>query len=353
MVKLYSDLSAPAQTAYSQLLDDCISTQQLRSIADLKGSFAVKQVKGNAYWYFQYREPVGKIKQIFVGRDSEKLRILMDKKIHGNSVIDKITPLADAAIALGCTEVLPKHIKVISRLYEYGFFRAGGVLVGTHAFLAYGNMLGVKWGDSSRTQDIDFAHAGKSVSIALPSNIEVQTQEAIDSLNMGFLPIQSLGGKNQGSHLSLDDPSFRLDFLTTLHRGGEEPFLNKQLNIVLQPLRFMEFSLQDVYQAIIFDRSKAILVNVPNPVRYCLHKLIVYGIRSGAYMGKSNKDLLQAASLLAYFKESNPDRVQLILEDLFSRGKGWVSKLKVGAKALDKAYPEVEINKWLNLTKTI
>ncbi len=31
---------------------------------------------------------------------------------------------------------------MIRRLSEYGFFRAGGVLVGTHAFLSYGNLLG-------------------------------------------------------------------------------------------------------------------------------------------------------------------------------------------------------------------
>ena len=55
-------------------------------------------------------------------------------------------PLARSASVLGCTPVLPRHYRVIRRLADYGFFHAGGLLIGTHAFLAYGNMLGVRWG---------------------------------------------------------------------------------------------------------------------------------------------------------------------------------------------------------------
>ena len=41
-----------------------------------------------------------------------------------------------------------------------GVFRLDGVLVGTHAFLVLGNILGVPWdGGSIRTQDIDIALA--------------------------------------------------------------------------------------------------------------------------------------------------------------------------------------------------
>ena len=97
--------------------------------------------------------------------------------------------------------MLPRHLKVIRRLAEYGFFQAGGVLIGTHAFLAYGNMLGVHWGDSSRTQICILCSCGKSVSLALPSNIEVQTHDAIQSLEMGFLPVSGLSSKTGGTYL--------------------------------------------------------------------------------------------------------------------------------------------------------
>jgi hypothetical protein len=46
-------------------------------------------------------------------------------------------PLARSALALGCTALLPRHYRVIRRLADYGFFHAGGLLIGSHAFLAY------------------------------------------------------------------------------------------------------------------------------------------------------------------------------------------------------------------------
>lgn len=62
-------------------------------------------------------------------------------------------------------------------------------------------MLGVRWAGQDRTQDIDFARAGKAISLVLPSNVEVHTDEAISSLNMGFLPVSGLDGKTGGAYL--------------------------------------------------------------------------------------------------------------------------------------------------------
>jgi hypothetical protein len=240
--------------------------------------------------------------------------------------------------------VLNKHLKVVSRLADYGFFQAGGVLVGTHAFLAYGNLFGVQWGDSTRTQDIDFAHAGKSVALALPSSMELNTHNAIESLEMGLLPIAGLTGKQGATYLSPKDPSFRLDFLTTLHRGRDAPYQHPQLGISLQPLKFMEFSLMQVQQAVLFSKDNAVLVNVPHPARYALHKLIIYGEREGAYVAKTPKDLMQAASLLHLLNDRRPWEIEAAWDDLKSRGKGWTKRAEQGIAALDKAYPEVKVH---------
>lgn len=339
MTTFYSELSSNAQTAYAQLLDVALSTEHFRSVADLPGAFAFKMVKGHKYWYFQYTEPSGKLKQVFVGPDSDEVKSLMSKKLD-SAISAQLQPLAASAVALGCGEILPKHIRVVSRLAEYGFFSAGGVLVGTHAFQAYGNMLGVQWGDSSRTQDIDFAHAGKSISLVLPSNIEVNTHDAINSLGMGLLPISGLSSKAGASYLSPKDPSFRLDFLTTLHRGFEDIYQHPKLNISLQPLKFMEFSLEQIQRAVLFNKEGAVVVNIPHPARYALHKLIVYGEREGAFVAKASKDLMQAASLLKLLGERRPWDIEEAWTDLKGRGKGWVTRFNRGLAALHLAHPE-------------
>lgn len=340
MLTFYSELPLSAQTAYAQLLDAGLGAELVRSVADLPGSFNAKTVKGHKYWYFQYTEPSGRLMQVYVGPDGEPVHRLMERK-SGASAFAALGPLARSALALGCTSMLSRQYRVVRRLADYGFFHAGGVLIGAHSFLAYGNMLGVRWVEQDRTQDIDFAHAGKAVSLVLPNNVEVHTDEAISSLNMGFLPISGLDGKTGGAYLIPAEPDFRLDFLTPSHRGGGTPYVHPQLHVTLQPLPFMEFSLEHLEQAIVFCSEGAVLINVPSPERFSLHKLLVFGERSGTFRAKSRKDLAQAAHLLAYLWDHRREPLDEALTDLLSRGKGWTSRFKQGVQALSKTYPEL------------
>lgn len=344
----YSELSLTAQTAYAQLLDAALVAEHLRSVADLPGSFAAKTVRGAKYWYFQYTEPSGKLRQVFVGPDTAPVHTLMARKAQP-PVSLALGPLARSCAVLGCSQMLPRHLRVLRRLGEYGFFRAGGVLIGTHAFLAFANMLGVRWGDGSRTQDMDFAHAGKNLSLALPGDVQVQTHEAIQSLEMGFLPVSGLGSKAGAGYLNPRAPEFKLDFLTTLHRKGTQPYEHPQLGITLQPLKFMEFSLESVQQAVLFAGERCVVANVPHPARYALHKLLVYGEREGAFATKSGKDLLQAQLLLSYLKEHRASEVEAAWADLISRGPGCVRRARHGRAALDRLAPELQVKKWLRL----
>lgn len=344
-MSLYTALSLTAQTAYAQLFDAAQALELARSVADLRGSFASKTVKGGVYWYFQYTELSGRLRQFYVGPDAPPVRELIAQ--HGDDrPTSALEPLARSAIALGCAPVLPTHFRVIRRLSDYGFFRAGGVLVGTHAFLAFGNMLGVNWSDASRTQDVDFAHAGKQLAIALPSNIEIDTPAAIDSLKMGFLPLGSSDGKIGGTWLSPRDPDFQLDFITPQHRGGK-PYRHAQLGITLQPLKFMEYLLQDVQQAVLFCRDGAVVVNVPHPMRYAMHKLIVAGERGAARAAKSAKDLRQSTALLAYYQERSGWEAHEVWNDLVSRGPGWKSRAMRGLQGVERLAPELALSDWL------
>jgi hypothetical protein len=344
----YTPLSPTAQTAYAQLFDAARAAELARSVANLRGSFASKRVKGKTYWYFQYTEMSGKLRQVYVGPDSQRTRELIAAQAD-NAMLAALEPLARSAIALGCEPVLPAHFRVIQRLDDYGFFKAGGVLIGTHAFLAFGSMLGVSWGDTSRTQDVDFAHAGKSLAIALPANLEIDANAAIESLQMGFLPLGGSDGSVGGSWLNPRDPDFQLDFLTPLHRGGTRAYRHPQLGIVLQPLKFMEYLLEDVQQAAIFCSAGTCVVNVPHPARYALHKLIVFGERPATRAVKSNKDLRQSAALIEVLREQSEWMLREAWNDLVKRGSGWTSRTKRGIDALAKVAPELEVAGLLQL----
>lgn len=338
-MKPFVDQTMAAQTAYAQVLEAALGAAFHRSVADLTGSFASKTIRGNQYWYYQYKEPSGKLRQLYVGPDREPVRALVARK-SAPGVAANLPLLAKSALVLGATGMIPRQFRVINRLAEYGFFKAGGVLIGTHAFLAYSNMLGVRWSSGDKTQDIDFAHAGKSLSVALPTDAQVNTSDAIESLGMGFLPTVEMSGKTGGAFLIPNEPEFRLDFLTPLHRHGDMPYRHPGLQIDLQPLPFMEFSLEGVEQTVLICPEGAVLVNVPDPARYVLHKLLIYGERSGTFAIKSHKDLWQAHALLCFLGEHRMASVEMAAVDLIKRGKGWRARFTQGVLALSKIYPD-------------
>jgi hypothetical protein len=344
-VPRFTDLSLSAQTAYAQLFETTLAGELSRSVANLRGSFARKTVKGRDYWYFQFTDLGGVLRQLYVGPDSGPVRALVSVSKQPRD--EPVLPLARSAIALGCAPLLGRHFRVIRRLSEYGFFRAGGVLVGTHAFLSYGNVLGVRWGEGARTQDVDLAHAGKNLAVALPATLQVDAHSAVESLQLGLLPIGGLAAKAGTTYLNPKDPEFRVDFLTTLHRGGEEPFEHPQLRVALQPLRFIEYVLENVGQAAVFCEEGAVAVSIPHPARYALHKLLVYRDRKTSFLQKAQKDLWQAAALLECLKARRPWEVEEGWTDLLRRGAGWVTRAKQGLSALARMAPDLAVEDWL------
>jgi hypothetical protein len=235
----------------------------------------------------------------------------------------------------GCVATERKHLSVILRLNEYGFFRAGGVLVGTHAFLAYANQLGVRWASGEQTSDVDFAHAGRNISIALPSTIQASPHSALTTMEEGFLPLVQYRGAAGASHRHHREPEFQIDFLTAKTDSNDDPVVIDSLDVALQPLRFMEFSLEGVQQATLFDPAgRAVVVTLPAPERYAIHKLLVVGERTGAFKSKVPKDLAQAATLIEFFRDTDPGAVREAWEDALGRGTGWRKRAMEGRRAL-------------------
>lgn len=336
-MEFYREQSSAAQTAYANLVQAARQHELNRSIADIPGSFVKKTIKGKDYWYYQHKLPGNVPQQTYVGPDDDETRALMaaDANPAAKNASRHLAQLAESAMALGCSGVIPKHARVLMRLADHGLFKAGGILVGTHAYLSYQNRFGVTWGGGDTTMDLDFAHPGRNISLAYDPSIKVDMHEAIDSLKMGFLPV------NSGTrYVKNDEPDFDLDFLTSLHRGGQAPIESKALNVTLQPLKFMEFSMVNPVPTVLPTSNGPIMVNVPRPERYALAKLLVYTERLNSKQPeKASKDLLQAATLIDYLSAERPDDLRDAWEDLLSRGKGWSSRAGEALKAMRERFP--------------
>ena len=348
---MFTDLSTTAQTAYAQLVDALQSACVSRCVADVPGSFNRKSIRGKDYWYYQSRLLDGSIKQIYLGPHTDRLQALIEarqsklsKASQAAKQTAQIAALRSHAAALGCETVIPAHLRIINKLADEGLFRAGGILIGTHAFIAAGNMLGVRWGGSERTQDLDFAHARKSLSVALPSNAKLDLNDAISALEMGFAPANSLDGVLGGRWVNPADPSFRLDFVTPMDRSGKDLIMIPAFNAQFQALRYMEFSMEGVQQVAVFSRvGKPCLVTVPDPARMAIHKLIDSGVRTGTFATKANKDIAQAASLIAFYAERSPSQIVAAYEDAMSRGPKWRATLTAGIDTLRATKPTLRL----------
>lgn len=322
---LHRELPLAAQTAYAELYELVQVTETARSPAFLSGTIAWKTIKGRRYGYWSFKEIDGRKREYYLGPDGPAIAAIEAARERGAPALAAVARQAAAALAQGCTATTPRHFRIVKRLADYQFFRAGGMLVGSHAYLALGNQLGVAWGSGTRTLDLDFAHAGPggNVAVALPADLRADADSALKSLEMGFLP--ALGGsKGLAKYVSEREPDLRVDFLTVMRRR-DEPVAAPELGVALMPLKFLDYLMESPGQAILIDRADACLVNLPDPARYGLHKLIVAAER-GPRHPKHRKDIAQALALIEWHLDRAPESIQDAWRDLVARGTGWAKR---------------------------
>lgn len=330
---LYRELPIAAQSAYAELQELVQVAETMRSPASLIGTVGWKTIKGRRYAYWQFKEIDGNKREYYLGPEGPAIDAIELARSKPAPAFDALARQARVAVAQGNAALPAKHFRIVKRFADYQFFRAGGLLVGTQAFLAMGNQLGVAWGGGTRTLDLDFAHGGigGNVAVALPANLRADVDDALKSLEMGFLP--ALGGSRgfASQYVSEREPGLRIDFLTAARRAGKRVVV-PDLGVALTPLKFLDYLLERPGQAVLLDMADACLVNLPDPARYGLHKLLVAAER-GPRHAKYTKDISQALSLIEWHLQRAPIPLLDAWDDLAGRGAGWVKRARQSLRA--------------------
>ncbi|NTU70992.1 MAG: hypothetical protein HGB10_04125 [Coriobacteriia bacterium] len=326
------------QTLYAELLERLAAHEASRAIGHVPGSFVLKSVKGSEYYYFQHSEPGGTKSQTYVGRRDAALDAVAQSHADAHSAlapdVESIQRLCSLLRVGGAMVTDQGSARVLRALADAGVFRLGGVLVGTHAFVVLGNLLGVVWeGSSLRTQDVDVA-ADLSMSIVVPE-LTADAPGALESLEMGFLPVPALNRKAPSTSYKVRGQGLRVDFLAPAKREGQKPIVLPRLGASAQPLRFLDFVTENPVTAAVINGG-GVSVNVPDPAHFALHKLIVANERPAAMHAKRDKDLWQASQLLEVLSEERPGDLRAACADVTRRGAGWVRRVSDGAKAVEK-----------------
>jgi hypothetical protein len=334
------EIDLQTRTLYAELLEQMQILEASRTISSLKGSFSTKKVNGDEYVYFQHYAPGGQLHQIYVGKRDEKTERLIHEHTQGKTdtraMRENIKRLS-AQVKAGVDMPVDKAVvRVIQSLAEAGVFKNGGVLVGTHAYRAIGVMLGTRWpADTMATTDIDIA-ADSKVSVAIPM-VKTDIPAAIESLKMGFFPVPGMDPRHPSTTFAIRKSRLRLDILTPKTTKSDAPVFIPRFHCAATPLSYLSYLIELPVQAVLVD-TEPVLVNVPQPVRYALHKLIVSRLRDVSRSAKQEKDLRQAKELLALLQETRSTDIQPAWEALVAKGPRWRKNAEAGLREIKRRY---------------
>jgi len=335
-------LPLETQTLYAQLMETLLAMETQRSIGRLEGCFTTKTIKGLTYCYFQHSDPGGLLKQVYLGRKDAVLDRVIETFLSEREAskpdkehVQRLCALLRAGEAL-VTDMASS--RVLKALADSGVFQLGAVLVGTHAFIVLGNLLGVKWtGSSLRTQDLDIG-AEALMSIGIP-HIDADLPDVLERLEMGFLPVPPLNPKHPSTSFKVRGKSLRVDLLTPQRRQQQTgPMVISRFKAAAQPLPFLDYLIEGFERGAVVDGG-GILLNVPSPGRFAFHKLLISGERGAVVHTKVEKDLLQAAQVLAVLIEERAGDARLAWDEINNRGKGWVRRVLSGLSRLKTLHP--------------
>lgn len=289
-------------TLYAELLDQALQAAAEAAAAGLPpaGAFVSKSIRGRTYWYLQRSEGAQK-RQIYLGAESPALLRWMEevreRRQEREPDEERRGEIVAMLIAGGAFRERAAVGRVLDILASAGLFRLGAVLVGTQAFTAYGNMLGIRFASASaRTEDVDVAQE-RGLAIALdPDAIPIDLGESLREAEPRFLAVPSLDRRSPSTSFKVRGRDLRVDLLTPQRGGEEAPVELPLLRAAAQPLPFLGYLLTAVQPAVVLAGS-GVLVNVPDPARFAFHKLWLSNERPAAQQAKAAKDLRQAAQL--------------------------------------------------------
>lgn len=341
-------LESSTLAVYSELSSLLAQQEAVRSFALLRGSFVEKTVRGRPYLYFQFVDPVGRQRQVYIGASDSAVAQEMratyeagrgDPSAH--STLPAIERLARQLHAAGLPTIDPLQFKVIARLADFGLFRAGSLLIGTHAFNALAPSLGVTWNQFGRTSDVDFA-TSETIAMVAPERPKLDVRSELDALKMGFFPIPSLSLTKPSTSFKAGRTSLQIDFLTPETSGSGHRVLEMQgLGIYAESLLYLDYLLEGIARLPVIGQSNAVLANIPDPGRFAVHKLITADCRGPGFRDKALKDLAQAREMLDVLLELHPGILRDALDALLDYRQAYIKHFKGGLSRLKKQRPDL------------
>ena len=202
---------------------------------------------------------------------------------------------------LGYRRIERKPASVLAALFNRGLFEAGLVLIGSHAFGALLNDLGII-AAAYRTQDVDLARA-QPLGRALPPEMDFRALLAESGLE--FVPVPGMPSRRPSTSYKVPGrEALAVDLLVPGSAAGQIA-LAEELRTHAQTIPLLDFLVAEPVDSVVLSPNQIVPVKVPAAERYALHKLYS-SQRRGSQRDKTRKDLEQATTLVTVLEEETP-----------------------------------------------
>ncbi len=316
----FSRLPETTQTLYAELLDQLAGADAADRLGGA-GSFVSKAIGGARYWYAQRLEADRK-RQVYLGRETPELlqAIARAKQERTDARLDETRrrELVAMLVAGGIPRESAAVAQVLRILRDARFFSAGGVLVGTQAFTCIANVLGVRFdAQTLRTADIDVAH-DPALSVAAEGTRTTNLLHALQTEEPRFVAVPELDPREPSTSFKVRGRDLRVDFLAPARRGASRPVPLAHIGAAAQPVAGLDYLIARTTHAAVVSGG-GLLVNIPLPARFAVHKLWVASQRPASETVKRRKDLRQAEQIIDVLSVDDRDQLADAWRDLPKR----------------------------------
>jgi hypothetical protein len=296
---------------------------------------------GTKFWVRRYSDAAGLRREIYLGKsdDSELIAELKEwqtRIAEANATLERVRILARA----GFGTVDRKTHATVGVLHNRGLFRAGAFLIGSHAYGALLNGLGIR-SVPYATEDIDIARAERLALSELPPFLDLLRETGLE-----FCEVPALNRREQPT--SFKEPGrsrFKVDLLVPSPGDDYPAIAVPELKAHARGLPYLRYLLGESQQLPLLSPYGVGLVRVPVPERYAIHKLIVSQLRSRGTTQPA-KDLGQAAVLIDAVVQRFPGAIEDALQAV---PKSAAKFLRRGKVALAQHLPEAAEAAWESL----
>lgn len=304
---------------------DLLQAHAVQAVSDIPGKPFLRDMGEKGKYWYAIQRIADKTVQKYIGPDTPEIRERIEEaKTAGEErqAFDRRCASLVAQLRAAGVPALDRDTgKVLNAMARSGVFRLGGTLVGTHAFRLYSAELGVRFDNAlAVTGDVDIA-AFENLKLVIEDEVDPALPDMFKELKLR--PAPGLDRRNRPTKWVMGgDGGTEVEFLVPRMLEDSEILRLEPLGVYAQALPFLNFLIAEPIAAVALYRS-GVLVQIPRPERYAVHKLIVAERRHRASALKAKKDLAQAEILFEVLSEDRPADLADSLRTAMEMGPKW------------------------------